>query len=146
METSIEEFSVETVNKQLFNETTERENDANEAEALTNARGAKRRAFDVKFKLEVIKYAKQNSNQVAAKYFGVSRSSIQDWRKQEQLLKQLENGKRKRIDGAGRHLIASEVDTALAIWIKAQIVEKNWLQEEPSRVKPSKYSSKLNAS
>jgi hypothetical protein len=58
----------------------------------------------------------------AAKKFRVDRKCIRDWIKQENKLKQQVNsfggGKRKRLQGGGRHVQHPEFDSTLASWIK----------------------------
>jgi hypothetical protein len=78
--------------------------------------------FYLSTKLEAIEWARKNSVHSAAKKFRVDRKCIRDWIKQENKLKQQVNsfggGKRKRLQGGGRHVQHPEFDSTLASWIK----------------------------
>uniref|UniRef100_A0A914MXF0 Brinker DNA-binding domain-containing protein n=3 Tax=Meloidogyne TaxID=189290 RepID=A0A914MXF0_MELIC len=47
-----------------------------------------KKAYSIEKKIEVIEFAKKNSNHAAARRFGVSRSSVIDWRAQEGKLRE----------------------------------------------------------
>jgi hypothetical protein len=82
----------------------------------------RRRNNDANTKLEAIEWARKNSVHSAAKKFRVDRKRIREWTKQENKLKQQVNsfggGKRKRLQGGGRHVQHPEFDSTLASWIK----------------------------
>ncbi|CAO4384208.1 unnamed protein product [Caenorhabditis nigoni] len=89
----------------------------------------KRRAnYDISFKSSVVSFALKFDISKAAKNFGISRSCVHDWIKQKEVLKEksVEQGpsKRKRLEGAGRHLNNSEFDSKLKKWIREQRKEK----------------------
>ena len=42
-------------------------------------KGEKRRSYSMEFKRDVVKYAKQNSNNGAAKKFKVDRKRVREW-------------------------------------------------------------------
>jgi hypothetical protein len=82
----------------------------------------RRRNTETITKLEAIEWARKNSVHSAAKKFRVDRKRIREWTKQENKLKQQVNtfggGKRKRLQGGGRHVQHPEFDSTLASWIK----------------------------
>ncbi|KAI6235132.1 HTH CENPB-type domain-containing protein [Aphelenchoides besseyi] len=93
---------------------------SSDIENVPPASKKKRQQYDVKTKLEVVDYAKRNSNQKTAKEFGVGRSSVQDWRRQKDELKALRNSnsRKRRLPGAGRPLTNATFDDQLIEWVK----------------------------
>ncbi|KAH9142953.1 hypothetical protein AeRB84_013012 [Aphanomyces euteiches] len=75
----------------------------------------KKKAVDVAFKLQVIADAKAKNNLKAPKKHRVSRSSIQEWRKQEESLRKLfaTNPSAKRLSGGGRKLTSEDLEEIL---------------------------------
>lgn len=57
----------------------------------------KRLSYNVNFKLEVIKYAKEHGNRAAERHFGPppTEKMIREWKKQEEQLKGLSKHKKK---------------------------------------------------
>lgn len=87
---------------------------------------SKRRKFDLKFKLEVIKYAALwQNNSKAAKDKGVERTTLIKWIKQEDKIKEQLKGKSSlRLFGAGRPLKDPAFDEKLLNWIQTQRKKK----------------------
>lgn len=79
----------------------------------------KRKAYDASFKLKVIEYAERNNNREAGRKFGVGESSVRDWRKRKDLLKE-QAPKRQRLLGGGRKAQAPSMEDALTVWINDQ--------------------------
>jgi hypothetical protein len=73
-------------------------------------------------KLEAIDWAKKVSIKSAALKFNVDRKSIRKWMEDEGALKRQIStpygGKRKRLDGGGRHTLHPEIDEELAEWVR----------------------------
>ncbi|KAF0739805.1 hypothetical protein Ae201684P_015142 [Aphanomyces euteiches] len=103
--------------------------------------GKVKRSFDVTTKLEAIEYAKKFNNHQAAKKFKASRSTIQDWRRQEEDLHKLvaKNRQAKRLSGGGRPLTSVEHEEILFERIlyerslklrvtRSMILIKGWLE------------------
>ncbi len=88
----------------------------------TSTKGQKKKHYSLKRKLEVVEYAKSFSKTEAARKFDVHRKRVQEWSKQEvQLRKEASTGKtkvQKRLPGAGRKLISSELDDIVYEWVK----------------------------
>ena len=53
------------------------------------AAAKKKRTFDAAFKLEVLDYALQHSNRVAARMHGVDEKRVREWKKQRVELEKL---------------------------------------------------------
>lgn len=92
---------------------------------------AKRKNYDLKFKLEVVEYGENNSKRKAAKTFKVTQSRVQEWTKQKtqieaQLKVSRSNSKTpvKRLEGAGRKLKDAEFDEKMINWIRQQREKK----------------------
>lgn len=77
----------------------------------------KRKSYTADFKLQVIKYAKENGNRAAGREFSVGETSVREWRKDETELESMNPRKRARRGGKARwpHLEAN-----LVKWILAQ--------------------------
>nr|CAD2183958.1 unnamed protein product [Meloidogyne enterolobii] len=82
-----------------------------------------KKAYSIEKKIEVIEFAKKNSNHAAARRFGVSRSSVIDWRAQEGKLRESKRIN-KRLPGGGRSLRFMESDEQLANWVRERRKEK----------------------
>ena len=78
-------------------------------------KGEKRRSYSMEFKRDVVKYAKQNSNNGAAKKFKVDRKRVREWVQNEDKLLPL-RGKRCRLDG-GRKVTDVELEEEVLNWI-----------------------------
>uniref|UniRef100_A0A915E2Y6 HTH psq-type domain-containing protein n=1 Tax=Ditylenchus dipsaci TaxID=166011 RepID=A0A915E2Y6_9BILA len=95
-----------------------------EVESIVESQGSnssrKRKAYSIEKKLEAIDYAKKfKSKKAASDKFGISRSTVQDWVKQEEELRVMSKNS-KRLAGAGRHLTFAELDVELANWVREQ--------------------------
>ena len=84
-----------------------------------SANRGKRKSYDTAFKLKVIEYAEKCNNREASRKFGVGESSIRDWRKQRDQLKELPS-KRLRLTGGGRKAQAPDMEEELSAWIDSQ--------------------------
>eukprot|EP00794_Sanderia_malayensis_P014636 gene14636-16155_t len=88
---------------------------------ITSHKGKKMRSYTIGFKLEVVEYAKVNSNQAAATKFNVDRTSVREWRKKERDLKGMLSSRgtkgRKRLDGGGRKPLNESMEERLLEWI-----------------------------
>ena len=79
-----------------------------------------RKAYDVTFKLKAVDFAEKESKEAAARQFGVDPKTIREWcQKKEQLvaLKTSGKSKKKRLVGAGRKALDSDLEEALFSWI-----------------------------
>ena len=75
----------------------------------------KRSSYDVKFKLNVIEYAKENSNCAAERKFGVTEKMVRDWRQKEDKLRNAPFTKIKKLrTGSSPY---GEMETKLKEWI-----------------------------
>ena len=84
-----------------------------------SANRGKRKSYDTAFKLKVIEQAEICNNREASRKFGVGESSIRDWRKQRNQLKELPS-KRLRLTGGGRKAQAPDMEEELSAWIDSQ--------------------------
>ncbi|KAL7382466.1 hypothetical protein ABVT39_022965 [Epinephelus coioides] len=75
--------------------------------------------YDVKFKLSVIKYAEENSEEAAARRFSVDPKRVRDWRKNKTELQRLseEDSKRARLPGGGRKKASEELEINMREWV-----------------------------
>ena len=80
-------------------------------------KGTKIQAYTSSFKLRVVTYAKVNNNSQAAKQFAVSRTSVIEWRRNEEKLRQLGAGM-KRVRGGGRKVRYPDIEQELNRWMK----------------------------
>ena len=80
-----------------------------------NIQKKKYKNYTLKFKLEVIDFAKKNSNKRAAHYFDVNRKRVIEWRKSEEALRNRkeDSSQARRLQGGGRLLKFEEIDHAL---------------------------------
>ena len=79
-----------------------------------------RKAYDVTFKLKAVDFAEKESKEASARQFGVDPKTIREWcQKKEQLvaLKTSGKSKKKRLVGAGRKALDSDLEEALFSWI-----------------------------
>lgn len=86
-------------------------------------KGQKLRSYSFQYKLQVVEFAKGNSNHKAAKMFGVDRKRIIEWKKTEgKIREQLENGElkksMKRHRGGGRRVRYSDIDQTVITWME----------------------------
>uniref|UniRef100_T1IMM1 HTH CENPB-type domain-containing protein n=1 Tax=Strigamia maritima TaxID=126957 RepID=T1IMM1_STRMM len=105
------------------------------------------RSFDLKFKLEVLNFAEENSGEAAARKFGVTPSTIRGWKRNKEeiiftALYASDGAKKKRVQGAGRKLISAELESDLMEWI----LEKQRNHERVSRKMIRKIASDIFAS
>lgn len=88
---------------------------------------AKRRNYDLKFKLNAVLYAEKHNKSKAAKDLNVNRQDIQKWVKQKDQLTTVRSSSTtltKRLEGAGRHLKDGEFDKKLVNWVHEQRQKK----------------------
>ncbi len=92
---------------------------------------SKRKNYDLKFKLEVVKYAEKHNKSKAAKDMKVGRKQVQEWTKQKADLEaQLKTSQSrtkipaKRLEGGGRKLKDADFDEKLISWIRQQRQKK----------------------
>uniref|UniRef100_A0A915EWJ2 Brinker DNA-binding domain-containing protein n=1 Tax=Ditylenchus dipsaci TaxID=166011 RepID=A0A915EWJ2_9BILA len=88
-----------------------------------------RKSYTAEFKLNVVKFARENNNHKAATKFGVDVSSVRDWKKQETSLHVIKNsspaGKfKKKLPGSGRPLTYKDLDEQLAFWVRERRSKK----------------------
>lgn len=89
------------------------------ADGETESLKIKHRKYTLKFKQEVILYAKQNSVNAAANKFGIHRKSVQEWKQQEARLIDIQNPKKRfRLEGNGRKIKHDEVEAAVLQFFK----------------------------
>ena len=90
---------------------------------------SKRRNYDIKFKLEVVKYAQNYNKAKAARDKNVPRTCVKNWINQRmQLESQLQqpcsSSSDKRLHGAGRPLKDADFDEKLIAWVREQRAKK----------------------
>lgn len=80
---------------------------------------APHKKYDVKFKLNVVQYAEENSGEAAARHFGVDPKRVRKWKKNKTKLQELakENDKRARLHGGGRKKVSEELEAKVVAWI-----------------------------
>ena len=90
-------------------------------EVAMSHKGKKISSYSLKFKLEAIAYAENNSINSSSKKFNVERKRIREWKSQKEellSLKRKDHGaKRKRLDGAGRKPLDQQMEEVLVEWI-----------------------------
>lgn len=111
------------------------------ADGETESLKIKHRKYTLKFKQEVILYAKQNSVNAAANKFGIHRKSVQEWKKQEARLIDIQNPKKRfRLEGNGRKIKHDEVEAAvLQFFLKKCEIKSCVLPEEGCDIKLEKF-------
>ena len=89
------------------------------AEDSTEDLKTKHKKYSLKFKQEVVAYAKQNSVNSAATKFLIHRKSVQEWKKQEERLIDIQNPKKRfRLKGNGRKIKNDEVEEGVLQFFK----------------------------
>ena len=84
------------------------------ADGETESLKIKHRKYTLKVKQEVILYAKQNSVNAAANNFGIHHKSVQEWKKQEARLIDIQNPKKRfHLEGNGRKIKHDEVEAGV---------------------------------
>ena len=89
---------------------------------VTSHKGRKVRNYTVDFKLDIVKYAKENnSNQAAAAKFQVDRLSFRDRRRKKSSLESLKSAqgckKRIRLEGGGRKALSEDMEARVLEYI-----------------------------
>ena len=85
----------------------------------------KHKKYSSKFKLDVVAYAKQNSVNGAATKFGIHRKSVQEWKKQEARLIDIQNPRKHfRLEGNGRKIKNNKVEEGVLQFFKGNAREK----------------------
>ncbi|KAL2098760.1 hypothetical protein ACEWY4_005240 [Coilia grayii] len=82
---------------------------------------APKRKFTVAFKLEVLKYATENSGEQTARHFNIDARQVRAWKKQKNALvdaAKLISPRRARIQGGGRRPVSEEMEATLSCWIQ----------------------------
>jgi hypothetical protein len=93
------------------------------AEQSTTSVTKKRRCYEASFKLKVVEFAEKNTNRGAAKTFNVDEKRVREWRKQKSEIEKVPS-KKKRLEGAGRKPLLTDVEDQLQEWIES-LREKN---------------------
>ena len=70
----------------------------------------------MKFKLDVVTYAKEHSNHLAANRFKLASNRVREWRKQYEDINSTDS-KKKKLPGGGRKLTDYDVEEGLILWI-----------------------------
>ena len=84
------------------------------ADGETESLKIKHRKYTLKLKQEVILYVKQNSENAAANQFSIHRESVQEWKKQEAQLIDIQNPKKYfHLEGNGRIIQHNEVEAGV---------------------------------
>ncbi|KAJ8397484.1 hypothetical protein AAFF_G00437600 [Aldrovandia affinis] len=81
---------------------------------------APNKKYDVKFKLEVIKYSEQNSAEATARHFGIDPKRVRQWLGQKEKLFNVppsEHRQRARLQGGGRKKVSEELEFKLSQWV-----------------------------
>jgi hypothetical protein len=91
----------------------------------------RRKNFDLKFKIEAITKLEVSQNAFrTAKELGIGRTTLLGWKNnKDKILHSIleDSGKRKRVIGGGRKVIAEEIDNELADWIRKERLLGNQL-------------------
>ncbi|XP_067283792.1 uncharacterized protein [Pseudorasbora parva] len=79
----------------------------------------KRKKYDLRFKLTVVKFAEKNSGEAAARHFLVDSKRVREWRKKKAELQRQskEDDKRARLRGGGRKKASEELEASVCEWI-----------------------------
>lgn len=95
------------------------EENSQERDENDNLRGKKKRKFEMKFKLAVVKYAEQNSGEAAAREFNVDPKRVREWKKKKGELAShaATDATRARLSGGGRKKVSEELENNLCQWI-----------------------------
>nr|CAD2196552.1 unnamed protein product [Meloidogyne enterolobii] len=90
----------------------------NEVDVKEQVKKAKKRAYTITEKIDILDFARNTSIHEASRHFKIDRVTIRNWKKQESSLKSMKNpSTRKRSIGGGRKLADSDFDNALKSWI-----------------------------
>ena len=89
---------------------------------MTSHKSGKIRRHSINFKLEVIKFAEENSIDAAERKFNINRHSVRDWKKKKANLQKLRKSvtageKRVRLEGGRRKLNDRELGEGILDWI-----------------------------
>ena len=93
-----------------------------------------RRKFDVKFKEQVLQYAREHSGVKAAKHFNVDPRQIRYWKKQQNELSGAEKS-RARLSGGGRKKVSEDLETELIEWIHDMRQKHNRVSRKMIQIK-----------
>ncbi|KAF1759138.1 hypothetical protein GCK72_015599 [Caenorhabditis remanei] len=83
--------------------------------------------FTLDFKKEAVQFAIKTNNVKAAERFSVSRQCIQNWKEQQAELEsavEKDGAKRRRLNGAGRHVKDADFDENLSAWVREKRAKK----------------------
>ena len=83
----------------------------------------RKQKYDLKFKLSVIKYAKENSGEADTRFLSVDSKRVRDWRKNKMELQRLseEDSKRARLPGGGRKKASEEFELNMWDWVISKL-------------------------
>ena len=82
----------------------------------TSHKGEKIKSYTMKFKLDVVTYAKEHSNHLAGNRFKLASKRVREWRKQYEDINSTDS-KKKKLPGGGRKLTDYDVEEGLVLWI-----------------------------
>ena len=82
--------------------------------SCTKMYAAKRRKFDVCFKLKVVSLANSTNNLTAAKEFGINEKQVRKWKKSEELLKEMP---KKKCANRGKSCSWPMLEETMVAWI-----------------------------
>ena len=83
---------------------------------ISSHKGKKIQSYTIGFKLEVVEYAKMNTNQGAATKLSVDRTSVCEWRRKETDVKDMLSScgtKERKLDGGGRKPLSDSMEECL---------------------------------
>ena len=82
---------------------------------------AKRRQYTIDYKITALDYLKSCNNvEKTAREFKIDSKTVRDWRKKEEEIRKVGNGKKMRCEGGGRKVQSDELEWEVANWIISQ--------------------------
>ncbi|XP_020555814.1 zinc finger protein 37 [Oryzias latipes] len=106
---------------------------------------AKKRSFDLAFKLRAVAYAKEHSGEESARHFGVDSKRIREWRKQmgdmEKTIAE-KGATSKRLRGGGAKKASDELENLVLTWITEQRRKGGRVSRKMIRMKAKKIFDK----
>ena len=86
---------------------------------------AKRRQYTIDYKITALDYLKSCNNvEKTAREFKIDSKTVRDWRKKEEEIRKVGNGKKMRCEGGGRKVQSDELEWEVANWIISQRQER----------------------
>ena len=115
-----------------------------ETVAAANVRKETHKAYSIPFKLEAVAFSEMKSKEAAARKYGVAPKRIREWVKQKDKLKECMDKpgweKRKKLEGAGRKPMSTNLEEKLFDWISEMLEKRNRVSRKMVRNKARELS------